>query len=79
MRRGYRGAARLLWTPAVLGLMCAVAVVGIRGIGSVLSMQVIGAVVGRIGARPVALTGEVVLCLTLPWLACVSTRCFLSL
>jgi hypothetical protein len=48
--------------------MCAAAVVvaGVRGIGSVSAMQVIGAVVGRIGARPVVLISEVVLCLTLP-------------
>jgi predicted MFS family arabinose efflux permease len=43
------------------------------GIGSVLAMQVIGAVVARIGSRPVVLISGAGLCLTLPWLACAST------
>ena len=43
------------------------------GIGSVLAMQVIGAVVARIGSRPIVMISGAGLCLTLPWLACAST------
>jgi predicted MFS family arabinose efflux permease len=39
------------------------------GIGSVLAMQVTGAVVARVGSRPIVLISGVGLCLTLPWLA----------
>ena len=43
------------------------------GIGSVLAMQVTGALVARVGSRPVVLISGVGLCLTLPWLAYVGT------
>jgi predicted MFS family arabinose efflux permease len=43
------------------------------GIGSVLAMQVTGAVVARVGTRPIILISGVGLFLTLPWLACAST------
>jgi predicted MFS family arabinose efflux permease len=39
------------------------------GIGSVLAMQVTGAVIARVGSRPIVLISGVGLCLTLPWLA----------
>src|ERR1700744_6319190 len=48
------------------------------GIGSVLAMQVIGAVVARVGTRPIILISGVGLCITLPWLACASTPPSLS-
>jgi len=49
------------------------------GIGSVLAMQVIGAVVARVGTRPVILISGVGLCLTLPWLAYAGTTPSLAL
>jgi predicted MFS family arabinose efflux permease len=49
------------------------------GIGSVLAMQVIGAVVARVGTRPIILISGVGLCLTLPWLAFASTTPSLAL
>jgi predicted MFS family arabinose efflux permease len=49
------------------------------GIGSVLAMQVIGAVVARVGTRPIILISGVGLCITLPWLTCASTTPSLAL
>lgn len=49
------------------------------GIGSVLAMQVIGAVVARVGSRPIVLISGIGLCLTLPWLAYANTTLSLAL
>jgi predicted MFS family arabinose efflux permease len=49
------------------------------GIGSVLAMQVTGAVVARIGCRPIVLISGVGLCVTLPWLAYAGTTPSLAL
>jgi predicted MFS family arabinose efflux permease len=49
------------------------------GIGSVLAMQITGAVVARIGSRPMVLIGGSGLCLTLPLLAFASTTSVLAI
>ena len=49
------------------------------GIGSVLAMQVTGALVARVGIRPIVLISGVGLCLTLPWLAYAGTTPSLAL
>jgi MFS family permease len=49
------------------------------GIGSLLAMQITGALVARVGSRPVVLISGVGLCLTLPWLAYAGTTPSLAL
>lgn len=49
------------------------------GIGSVLAMQITGAVVARIGSRPMVLIGGIGLCLTLPLLAFANTAFVLAI